>query len=461
MKTTKKKTEIHKNNNLFHSLTNFLLKDIDAIIMCFSLVDPVSFSNISKKVILDTCLSVYYFMSKIKRTKNTFLYLKWYPEVREFYPEVPMLLVGTKLDIKHQIKYQKQKKTMNSTADESFILPKLIGLEPSSNHIQPTTDQDLLGRDSINRISISIENTTALVNNKLAAKAENKQTKKLCFTKCNYCSGIQDQKSRSSKGSFLSNLTARALADGKTRAVSIVSKVSQQHTTLNASDSYENNLIVEKAKSLANIHESNTNLISILKDPLYSNESSQQPQQQTQSQPQSQPQQQNDNDDEANQYEIDEYGMNDNDWEDHCDSDFFKNLELYNENCLCVKYIENELNSYDECDESSDINRIASIMSSTNLNESKVNVYDIQNNLSSVGSTKTVLIDDDLSVAEKELKVNTTIDDLTRTADTSILKYDDDSEKQVKRKQLLKKPSELSIKRKECLKLKQSMHAKK
>ena len=45
--------------------------------MCFSLVDPISFSNIIEN---------------------------WHPEIREYYKDVPILLVGTKADLKCEMK---------------------------------------------------------------------------------------------------------------------------------------------------------------------------------------------------------------------------------------------------------------------------------------------------------------------------------------------------------------------
>lgn len=52
---------------------------------------------------------------------------QWYPEIREYYKEVPILLVGTKSDIKFQIKHQLkcQKHTdsqKNSTNKDSSFL---------------------------------------------------------------------------------------------------------------------------------------------------------------------------------------------------------------------------------------------------------------------------------------------------------------------------------------------------
>ncbi|CAF3577889.1 unnamed protein product [Rotaria socialis] len=49
-------------------------KDTDVFLICFSLIDPTSFENV---------------------------YVKWYPEVKHHRPHTPIILVGTKLDLRN------------------------------------------------------------------------------------------------------------------------------------------------------------------------------------------------------------------------------------------------------------------------------------------------------------------------------------------------------------------------
>jgi len=69
----------------------------NVFLICFSLVNPVSFENVSAK---------------------------WYPEVMHFCPEVPQILVGTKLDARNDValleklKSQGQKPVTNEQGQE-------------------------------------------------------------------------------------------------------------------------------------------------------------------------------------------------------------------------------------------------------------------------------------------------------------------------------------------------------
>lgn len=65
----------------------------DVFLICFSLVNPASFENVRAKVRQSITWCSW---QKINRK----LFLQWYPEVRHHCPATPIILVGTKLDLR-------------------------------------------------------------------------------------------------------------------------------------------------------------------------------------------------------------------------------------------------------------------------------------------------------------------------------------------------------------------------
>uniref|UniRef100_A0A1A8D1K3 Ras-related C3 botulinum toxin substrate 1 (Rho family, small GTP binding protein Rac1) n=1 Tax=Nothobranchius kadleci TaxID=1051664 RepID=A0A1A8D1K3_NOTKA len=84
-----------------HVFVLFLPQDV--FLICFSLVSPASFENVRAK---------------------------WYPEVRHHCPKTPIILVGTKLDLrddKDTIEKLKEKKLSPIIYPQSLALAKEIG----------------------------------------------------------------------------------------------------------------------------------------------------------------------------------------------------------------------------------------------------------------------------------------------------------------------------------------------
>ncbi|XP_077086716.1 ras-related C3 botulinum toxin substrate 1b isoform X5 [Siphateles boraxobius] len=87
----------------------------DVFLICFSLVSPASFENVRAK---------------------------WYPEVRHHCPATPIILVGTKLDLrddKDTIEKLKEKKLTPITYPQGLAMAKEIGL-PQSVGSRPYPD---------------------------------------------------------------------------------------------------------------------------------------------------------------------------------------------------------------------------------------------------------------------------------------------------------------------------------
>lgn len=94
----------------------------DVFLICFSLVNPASFENVRAKVW--DCISFIFYDSCYWYFIINY-YLQWYPEVRHHCPSTPIILVGTKLDLredKDTIEKLKDKKLAPITYPQVIIL---------------------------------------------------------------------------------------------------------------------------------------------------------------------------------------------------------------------------------------------------------------------------------------------------------------------------------------------------
>uniref|UniRef100_H3DKU9 Decapping and exoribonuclease protein n=1 Tax=Tetraodon nigroviridis TaxID=99883 RepID=H3DKU9_TETNG len=95
----------------------------DVFLICFSLVSPASFENVRAKFVFPYEVSVcacFYF---------ALLPLQWYPEVRHHCPNTPIILVGTKLDLrdeKETVEKLKEKKLSPITYPQGLAMAKEI-----------------------------------------------------------------------------------------------------------------------------------------------------------------------------------------------------------------------------------------------------------------------------------------------------------------------------------------------
>jgi hypothetical protein len=362
---------------------------------------------------------------------NTYLFIKkWYPEIKETYLDVPILLVGTKLDRKHHLKLEKKSFSIKKSFDTPESTKKLIinnNINDSNQSEPEELDKEL---NDNQRISLSIENATNRINNKLGYKKQrnsNIKTKSTsssssnhyCFNKCNFCSTSNlEQPSRSSRSSFLSNLTSKVnISDSKTRTVSIVSKVSQQHAILSTgplpllltSPSIEktDQLIEKHTKSLIDIKDSNDKIIDVLLDENCNT---------------------NINMNDCNNFELEEYELSD------FQEDTFETSEL-NNNCLEINNNNNNNNNYEDYDDTVDDETNQNEMINTDQISIKTNI-----------SQKTLPIDDIVEEIKEEIEQqqqqnNKIIEQLTIDNTRHL--------------------EEIAIKRRDCWKLKGSMNAKK
>jgi Ras-related C3 botulinum toxin substrate 1 len=61
----------------------------DVFLICFSVVSPPSFDNVKAKV-----------RAMPKARESSLIFPQWYPEIEHHAPHVPIILVGTKIDLK-------------------------------------------------------------------------------------------------------------------------------------------------------------------------------------------------------------------------------------------------------------------------------------------------------------------------------------------------------------------------
>lgn len=109
----------------------------DVFIICFSLVNPASFENVRAKV-------------HSNKLKVPFLTLRfslspqWFPEVSHHCPSTPIILVGTKLDLRDDrdtIDKLRERRLAPISFPQGFAMAKEIGISlqiPVCEPFQPT-----------------------------------------------------------------------------------------------------------------------------------------------------------------------------------------------------------------------------------------------------------------------------------------------------------------------------------
>ena len=118
--------------------------------MCFSLIDRTSFNNITKQVCFTTKLN-------LRRVK--YLFLKWYPEIRQYFNEAPILLVGLKQDLKQQ---QKTLCKQSNSFLESIMTNRMnfFGLKSKETYImnaisKSTTIDNQISLDTYSNLNLN------------------------------------------------------------------------------------------------------------------------------------------------------------------------------------------------------------------------------------------------------------------------------------------------------------------
>ena len=92
-------------------------------LICFSLINPASFENVRAKVSNIFYIIIYYYSFFVVSTQ-------WYPEVSHHCPNTPVILVGTKLDLRDDedtIKKLKEEELMPITHSQGLQMMEEIG----------------------------------------------------------------------------------------------------------------------------------------------------------------------------------------------------------------------------------------------------------------------------------------------------------------------------------------------
>ena len=119
---------------------------------------------------------------------NYLTFSKWFPEIRQYYKDAPILLVGTKSDIKHQLKYQRK----------NFNLTK-----------KRISNEDLV---TVNT-TFQADTTVSLIDVKREVAQSARSSHQY---KCSYCTNLKRR-------------TKQRSPETQAKSISIVSRVSHQH----------------------------------------------------------------------------------------------------------------------------------------------------------------------------------------------------------------------------------------
>jgi Ras-related C3 botulinum toxin substrate 1 len=92
----------------------------DVFLICFSIVSPPSFDNVRAKV----CRCLDLAINRVLTSR-----LQWFPEIDHHAPSVPIILVGTKLDLREDpatLESLRQKRMEPVSYDQALIVAKEI-----------------------------------------------------------------------------------------------------------------------------------------------------------------------------------------------------------------------------------------------------------------------------------------------------------------------------------------------
>lgn len=96
----------------------------DVFLICFSIVSPPSFDNVRAKVCRQILIHFEAWLCVL-----TTHFVKWFPEIDHHAPSVPIILVGTKLDLREDpatLESLRQKRMEPVSYDQALIIAKEI-----------------------------------------------------------------------------------------------------------------------------------------------------------------------------------------------------------------------------------------------------------------------------------------------------------------------------------------------